>query len=169
MNRFNLSFIAFLLLLFAGPGCVATANLSDLPASAENIDFSKLPAAKIDATDKSWNKRTTFEYYVKTNTTDEEQVAVVIKSALAKDGFRIVASGGGSRSILAERPARANEWKTVIGAYYKPGAEGHEIYIKAKITQDITGGWREDRAKNLADAICNSLNNCTASYSVKLN
>lgn len=45
----------------------------------------------------------------------------------------------------------ANEWNSITGVYYKVDLNKQklQVYINTKITQDITGGWSENRAKKV--------------------
>ncbi len=44
---------------------------------------------------------------------------------------------------------RANEWNSITGVYYHIENAKIQVYLTTKITQDVTGGWRENRAKKI--------------------
>lgn len=147
-------------------GCLSTAHLSDFSKTASSIDFNKIANSKNNTTDKSWNSKTGFEYYIKTSSVDDSLVIQAIKGAIMSEGFTIKFLDKKTNTILAERGMRANEWNSVVGTYYKKVNDGFEVYVNCKITQDFTGGWREDRARKIGDIICGMLKNCSQAYSV---
>lgn len=53
-----------------------------------------------------------------------------------------------------------------MGVYYQKSDPGFEVYLYCKITQDITGGLRADRAKAIAKVLCDHLNTCLLAYPV---
>lgn len=46
-----------------------------------------------------------------------------------------------------------NEWSSITAVYYKIQADKIQVYLNTKITQDITGGWRENRASKIGRLI----------------
>jgi len=155
-------FIAMILI----QSCASTARLTDFPQSAKSYDFNKIANSKKTEEDKSWNKTTGFEYYLKTNITDSSLIVEAIAAALKSEEFVIKFIDDNQGAVLGERGLRANEWKSVAGVYFQKGDEGFEVYVNCKITQDFTGGWREDRARKIGEKICLRLQDCLQSYSV---
>jgi len=148
-------------------GCASTARLSDFQKSPKEIDFNKIANSRKTDEDKSWNSKTGFEYYILTGTSGDSIIVQAINNAFKKNGYTIKYSDTDNGAILAERGLQANEWKSVAGVYYQKNGDGFEMYVRCKITQDITGGWREDRAKQIGESICNFIHNCNQSYAVK--
>ena len=162
-NRITLSLLFFAILF---QGCLSTASLTDFPQSSKSYDFNKIADSEKTEKDKGWNSKTGFEYYMKTNVADDSIITQAITGAMKSEGFQIKFIDKNNGAILGKRGMRANEWNSVAGVYYAKFNEGYEIYVNCKITQDITGGWLEDRAKKIGDKICELLKNCMQSYSV---
>lgn len=55
--------------------------------------------------------------------------------------------------IIGKRGLRANEWNSITAVYYKSDRNRLQLYVNTKITQDITGGWHENRAKKVGELI----------------
>lgn len=164
MNHKKLSQILMLIILFQS--CMTSARISDFPRSADLYDFNKIANAKETYQPGMWNSKTGYGYFLKTNISDDSIIINAITTALKVEHFTIKYIDKNKGSILAERGLRANEWKAVSGVYYQKSNEGADIYIKCKISQDVTGGWREDRAKQIGQGICHNLHGCLQSYSV---
>jgi hypothetical protein len=79
-------------------------------------------------------------------------------------GFKIKRNDPSEKVIIAKRGLKLNEWNSVAGIYYKLNTNSTDIYIKAEITQDITGGWTDHRAKTIGDLVCDYFKDCTAGY-----
>ena len=158
-------FSIFLITVFL-QSCLSTAHLSDFSQTARGFDFAKIAAAKNTSPDKSWNSKTGFEYYIKANVSEDSVIIKAITGAMMSEGFSIKLLDKTNCAILGERGLRANEWNSVAGVYYRKNENSYEMYINCKITQDFTGGLREDRAKKIGDIICGLLKSCEQSYSV---
>ena len=156
----------FLLAIILIQSCASTARLTDFPQSAKEYDFTKIANSKKTEEDKSWNKKTGYEYYLQTNISDNSLIVQAIAGALSSEGFVLKLTDETNGAVLAERGLRGNEWKSVAGVYYQKNDAGYEVYVKCKITQDFTGGWREDRARTIGEKICGLLKNCLQSYPV---
>ncbi|HKR03311.1 MAG TPA: hypothetical protein VJY62_01640 [Bacteroidia bacterium] len=163
-NRTIFLFLSLAMILIQS--CLSTAKLSEFPKSVTGFDFDKIANSKKTDKDHGWNVKTGFEYYLKTNVADDSVIVQAITGAMKSEGFKIEIADEDHGAILGERGMRANEWNSVAGVYYKKANEGYEMYVNCKITQDFTGGWREDRAKKIGDKICELLKNCLQSYSV---
>lgn len=162
-----------IVVLFVGiislQGCLSTARLSDFPKSSKGYDFNKIAASQKTDKDKGWNSKTGFEFYLKTNTADSSAIRQAITDALTGEGFQIKFIDENNGTILSERGLRGNEWNSVAGVYYVKAGDGYEMYINCKITQDITGGIRDDRVMRIGSKICELLKNCQQSYPVTTN
>jgi hypothetical protein len=143
-------------------GCVSVARLSDFPKSAEEIDFNKIASSKIEGK----GPKNDSEYYIKTSDCTDSLIMYAITKVLNDEKFTFKIIEKANRVVLSERGMRANEWYSVVGVYYNKDSTGFQIYVRYKITQDITGGWSNDRSKKIADKICSLLNKCTTGYSI---
>ncbi|MES2765877.1 MAG: hypothetical protein V4642_08420 [Bacteroidota bacterium] len=146
--------------------CISTARLKDFPQSARTFDFNKIANSRTAEKDDIRDSKTGFEYYLKTNILDDSLILHSIIDGLNDEGFSIKFIDENNGAVLAKRGMRANEWNSVAGVYYQKINDGFEIYVNCKITQDFTGGWREDRAREIGEKICEFLKNCTTSYTV---
>ena len=146
--------------------CLSVAKLSDLPQTAEVINFNKIADSEQADIEKFWTFNTVSEYYIKSNSVNDSLIFNSLKTALINNGFSVKLMDRAKHTILAKSGLKGNEWNTIVGIYYNIGSSESEIYIKCKITQDITGGLREDRAKKIGDVICNMLENCKEAYRI---
>jgi len=148
----------FLLVLITG--CVSTARVSDFSKTADGLDFERLSERDYDRKDAIWNQKTGYEYFIKLERLTEDELVGGITRALKKLGYDIRYSDKQGRTIIGERGLRANEWSSVVGVYYRQTGESYYVYIRNVITQDVTGGWRDNRAQKVAQAICADLKTC---------
>ena len=143
-------------------GCAGVARISDFPRTSETLDFDKLAKANYESKDAIWNQQTEYEYFIEVEKTEEDELYKAITDALVNSGYKVSYSNKQNRVVIGKRGLRLNEWKSIIGVYYR-GREGFfQIFIKNAITQDITGGWRENRAKKVAVLLCSRLPKCKA-------
>jgi hypothetical protein len=70
----------------------------------------------------------------------DSSLTVTIKKALNHEGFVIKSENIDGKCLVGKRGLRANEWGAVAGVYYKIKDDRLLIYIRTKITQDVTGG-----------------------------
>jgi hypothetical protein len=117
--------------------------------------------------DKAWNSKKEYEYYICTPVNSSEKVMASILKGLQLEEYTVNKQSLQNGVVLAERGLRANEWNSVAGIYFITAEKETHIYICCKITQDITGGWRSDRARKIGEAICSQLNNFKSAYAVK--
>lgn len=134
-------------------GCVSVAHVSDFKKTADGLDFDALAKRNYDQKDGLWNEKTGYEYFIVVDHVSEPDAVKCIKAALQSQGYQVEYTSTEGRAIIATRGLMANEWSSVAGVYYRPEEAMVQIYIRDKITQDITGGWRENRAKEIAQAI----------------
>jgi hypothetical protein len=149
--------------------CTSIAKISDLPVNSEKINFSKIALMKKTKKDKAWNSKKEYEYYIHTSINSPEKVMTSVLKGLQLEGYAVNKQSLQNGVVLAERGLRANEWNSVAGIYFTVTEKETHIYIRCRITQDITGGWRNDRAKVIGVAICSQLNSYTSAYAVKSN
>lgn len=134
-------------------GCLSKAKLTDLPPDKNAIDFSKLENYRIPE-GKRPKSKVKFEYFIEIESNTKISVEKLIFQALESEGFEIVVESTSDNYIKAQRSLRNNEWGSVAGVYYEVKPNLTQIYIICKITQDITGGWYEHRAKKIGGKIC---------------
>ena len=128
------------------------AKLSSLPKSSNEIDFNKYSIELANAKEPFWTSKTSNEYYFeKPKLYAEEDLFKAMDKAFTANNYVVVKFYKTEKTIFAERGMRANEWKSIAGIYYQTDekTEKTKIYIQVKITQDITGGWKENRAKKI--------------------
>ena len=83
-----------------------------------------------------------------------------LEAALKRTRYEAVRSDKPARTVIAQRSITMAEWSSVAGAYYQASGNGFQVYLKNAITQDITGSWRENRAKVIADTLCTEVMAC---------
>jgi hypothetical protein len=152
----------FVILICLGilTGCSGVARMSDFPRTSEILDFDKLAQANYDSKNAIWNEQTKYEYFVEVERADEDELFTSIIYALTGSGYSISYANKQDRVVIGERGLRLNEWKSITGVYFKGREELFQVFFKNAITQDITGGWRENRAKEVATVFCTSLTKC---------
>ena len=150
------SFAALILL----SGCVSQARLSDFQKTSQGIDFDAMSQRDYDGKSAVWTEKSGYEYYIEVQKINETDLLHGITAALNDLHFVIKSSNPDGSAIVARRGIHANEWASVVGIYYRLKGDRYQIYIRNRITQDVTGGWRENRGKKIADAICAKLNGC---------
>ncbi len=135
------------LIIITSLGCVSTAKLTDFPAS---IDFDKYSKELKRSKTPFWTLKSSSEYYFErpAQISEDELVEIIVKSLLAK-GYRIQAKDKINKRIIGKRGIRPNEWNSITGVYYKITNSTVHVYLSTKITQDVTGGWRENRAEKI--------------------
>jgi hypothetical protein len=91
--------------------------------------------------------------------------SVIVKDA----GFTILKSPNNNSVIIAERGlfyldpkstyshglgVGSNEWNMIAGIYIFDDLPLYTVYVRVQITQDVTGGFGVNRAKNLIEVFC---------------
>jgi hypothetical protein len=167
MKKRFLYTVFFTGLIFLFQSCLSTAKLSEYPKDAQTYDFSKIASSKKTDVDKKRNSKTNFEYYLKLEALADSSLIHAIVESLQEERYLIRYVDSQKGTILAERGLQANEWKSVMGVYFQRNDAEVEIYLRCKISQDITGGPKDDRSEKVAKRICGKLGECKQSYSVK--
>jgi hypothetical protein len=140
-------------------GCLGTAKLSDFSQTSSSIDFDKLSKEFKLTKTPFWTSKTSNEYYFeKEIDIDEAQLLEAIKYALISYNYSIEVSNIENKCVIGKRGMMANEWSSITAVYYKIQSNKVQVYLKTKITQDITGGWNENRALKVGQKIENKLN-----------
>jgi hypothetical protein len=136
--------------------CVSVASLERFPKSTSQINFGELENIKFEDKEGIWNLKTDYECLLIVNN-QLADVEAQTENALLKTGYKIKVKDKSEKLIIGERGMRPNEWNSITGIYYKPKNDTVIIYIKNEITQDITGGWKENRAKEIGKLLCKNL------------
>lgn len=142
--------------MFCIVGCASVAKIERFPQSSTKIEFDRLEKEKMVDDEGIWNLRTDYECFLIVNNSisDVEKQA---ERALLQAGYSIRIKNASEMMIVGKRGLRANEWNSITGIYYKPKNDTTLIYVKNEITQDITGGWKDNRAKEIGKLLCNKL------------
>jgi len=141
-------------------GCAGVASMSDFSRTAETLDFDKLSKMNYESKEGIWNIQTEYEYFVEVEKIEEDALYKAMMEALIESGYELSYVNKPNRTIIGKRGLRLNEWSSITGLYYRRLDDVFQIFFKNAVTQDITGGWRENRAKNVAIVLCASLSKC---------
>jgi hypothetical protein len=163
ISRFHA--LALALGLGALSGCVSMASVQDFPRSATEIRFDEIAKQGLRQ-DGAWNLETQYEYYFEVDAALIDQLHGAIESAMTRLDYRVVRSDKAQRVVLGERSITMAEWNSVTGVYYSVKGDVVQVYVKNAITQDITGGWRDNRAKALSDKLCTEMLRCKVRISL---
>ncbi len=134
--------------------------MSDFPKSYQTLDFEDIASHDYEYDGSVWNQKTEYEYYVEASNVTEDELFIALSEALKRNGYGIIFSDKKNRAVIGERGLRMNEWRSITGIHYNIKGTEFQIFIKNAITQDITGGWRENRAKKVASVLCTDLIQC---------
>lgn len=151
-----IKFIGLLLVIVILNSCVSVAKISDFPKASNQVDFNKYSKEYKEKQEPFWTAETSNEYYFEKNKViSETDLRFIILAGLKDNGYRSYGLNQQNDCVLAKRGLRANEWNSITGVYYQLDNKDQniQIYINTKITQDITGGWRENRAKKIGIVI----------------
>jgi hypothetical protein len=157
MRHFFLATISIFLL----QGCLSVARISDFPTTSSNINFDNYSKEKSEKKDPFWTLETSTEYYIETQKLINNDVLInLISQSLKDNGYVIFVSDKNNNYVIGKRGLRANEWNTRTGVYYRNDISKNktQIYINSRITQDITGGWKDNRAKKVGLVLENLIN-----------
>jgi hypothetical protein len=135
-------------------GCVSMAKLSDFSQTSNSIDFDKLSKEFKLTKTPFWTLKTSNEYYFEKDTHIEEAKLIeTIKNGLRSYNYSIPVSNLENKCIIGQRGMVANEWNSITAIYYRLQPNKIQVYLNTKISQDITGGWRENRAMKVGKLI----------------
>jgi hypothetical protein len=130
----------------------SVAKFSSMPKTAMEIDFVKYENDLQNTKEPLWSSNTSNEYFfVLDKACQELELLEAVGFAFTKNNFGFSKFNKADKVVFAERGARLNDWKSIAGIYYKIDtlANKTRFYILVKITQDIIGGWKENRAKKI--------------------
>ncbi|MFZ4454708.1 MAG: hypothetical protein ACOYOT_00655 [Bacteroidales bacterium] len=139
-------------------GCISTAKLSDFSNTSSKIDFDKLSREFKLTKTPFWTSKTSNEYYFEKDVwVVEPKLIETIKGSLEHYNYSILVSNIANQCLIGKRGMRSNEWSSITAVYYKILPNKVQVYIITKITQDFTGGWRENRAMEVGNLVENSI------------
>jgi hypothetical protein len=154
-KQFVLNLSAWALLIIS---CVGTAKISDFPKSASLINFERYSTEMNGQKQPFWTFETSNEYYLEsTASIDAKELDRVIQDAVGRKGYQIVSHNIPDSCLIGKRGMTANDWGSVAGVYYRFSPGKIQIYIRTKISQDATGGARNNLAKKIGVLIEQSL------------
>ena len=157
---YTLKILVLLIMLTILYSCFSVAKMSSFPKASSEINFNKYSTEYQEKKDPFWTSKTSNEYYLERNKVmTEKELTDIIQYALRENGYKIYSINLDNDNVFGERGMQANEWNSITGIYYKIDLNKQkvQIYITTKITQDITGGWRENRAKKVGQTIENMI------------
>jgi hypothetical protein len=151
-------FSSFLLLLILN-SCLSVAKISDFPRSSKEIDFDRYSAEYKEQTNPFWTASTSNEYYFERyKILTEKDLTSIIQQALSQRGYQIIKVDLQNNYINSKRGMQANEWNSITSVYFQLNNNKKlQVYIITKITQDFTGGWKENRAREIGEIIENNI------------
>jgi len=144
MRIARLLLVAGVTVLLSLAGCLSVARLSDLPADSQSAD--------IDNTSED-TKYGRFEHTFSIQGVSKQVVFDSTQVALKQEGFQIASADYDKGCVQGERGLRANEWGMVSGVYLHEADNQVKGKVICIITQDITGGWHQSYAENIANRI----------------
>lgn len=140
-------------------GCLSIAKLSNFSQTSSTIDFYKLAKEyKLAETPFRTTKTTNEYFFEKEIIIEESKLFEIAKNALDACKYSISVSNIENKCIIGKRGLMANEWKSITAIYYKIESNKIQVYVLTKITQDITGGFGENRAMQVGKLIEQKLN-----------
>jgi hypothetical protein len=144
-------FKLFIVLSFALQSCLV-AKFSSMPKTSADINFVRYEKESQNTKEPFWDSKTSNEYFIKINKVYAElDILQAIGVAYSNNNFGFSKFNKADKVVFAERGMRMNDWKSLAGVYYNIDEIEKEtkIYVLVKITQDVIGGWKENRAKKL--------------------
>lgn len=141
--------IPFILMTIMLSSCLGTAKLSDLPKTADEINFDTY-AKGVAKSGGVWSFKTSTEYYLETATPlTQDTLITIIRQALISRKYAIQSASPDKGCITASHAMTMNEYYYVTGVYYKLSPGKTQLYIRTTITQDITGGAKNNLSEKL--------------------
>ncbi len=134
--------------------CASVADLKDFPASSAEIDFDDVSARKNSIDDASASTESSADHLAVAESESTERRIALIAEALQDNGYTLVKTDRSNGVVFAERGLRANEYGSVAGVYFEAASGACAVYARVDITQGLTGGWKENRARQILDRLC---------------
>jgi hypothetical protein len=146
----NMRYVLIIMTILILPSCLSTARLSDLPKSADDINFDAYAKGETQNARGIWTFKTSNEYYLETSVpVTQETIIKMIRQALLVRNYKLNTISVEATRVTASHGMSVNEWAYVTGVYFKRSPEKMRIYIRTKITQDITGGAKNNLSEKL--------------------
>ena len=135
--------------------CLGTARISDLPKTADEINFDAYSKKPMKKSGGIWTFKTTTEYYLEIPAalSQDSLMDILIEALRTRKYARIDPPAYEGSRITATHGATMNEWAYVTGIYYRLSPGKVQLYIRTKITQDITGGAKNNLSEKLGEVI----------------
>lgn len=140
-------------------GCSSFASMSDFEKSSAEINFKEKSNINFSKSG-IWTWDGTDEYFFRIGSDSEKELYKEIEHIIGHSGYKVVKSDEQNKVILARKLITLNEWYSISGTYIKKDTDSYQVYIKVKVTQDITGGATENRAEQLGRRICQITRKC---------
>lgn len=138
-------------------GCTTTKN-NYFPTASSQINFDSIYTVNNNKS-ALWTNETTSEFYVEVPKTSDSLFFNAIGRSFIQNGYKKVTLDIKNRVFTGQRGIRPNEWATLTRVYYQINEMNIQVYVRSEISQDGTGGWRENRAKKVAIPISDYLKN----------
>ena len=155
-----IKFVSLALLLAVLSGCTSIAKVSNFETNASQINFTQLANLHNSTAKAGWTWQGKNEYFINVKAIEKAELSEKLINALDEHGYSLVKKSEDGSAIIGDKGIRLNEWWSVIGVYFSATNDGHQVYIKVELTQDITGGWTENRAKSFAKYFCSQSKLC---------
>ncbi len=127
--------------------CITTARISNFSDSASAINFEQYATEYKSTATPYWMSQKENEYYFEVNKLiSKEKITNLIELSLLHFNYSIKKKNVDSNCYVGKKGMGLNEWRILTGIYFKQENDITKVYIQSKITQDITGGIRENRA-----------------------
>ncbi|HEX9510097.1 MAG TPA: hypothetical protein VF939_06415 [Puia sp.] len=144
------SYIPLIIMTIILPSCLSTARLSDLPKTAGEINFDAYAKGLTEKSGAVWTFKTSSEYYLETSIpVPQDTLIKMIQRAFILRKYIINSANPDGACITGSHGMTVNEWAYVTGVYYKLSPGKIQMYIRTKITQDITGGAKNNLSEKL--------------------
>jgi hypothetical protein len=151
----RVAYFPLIILTIMLSSCLSTARISDLPKTAGDIDFDRYAKELTKSSWAIWTFKTSTEYYLETSipVSQDTLINIIQQALISRKYTTINPPNSEAGRITAIHGMTANEWSYVTGIYYKLSPGKIQLYIRTKITQDITGGAKNNLSEKLGMAI----------------
>lgn len=152
---------AILVLVALLTGCASVARESDFETDSAQIDFSAMKnEAKKLQSNGFWTNQGTNYYFFEVGTSNAKLIINNLKSLISSKGYEVSRFDEERYVVIGKKIDWVWDWYSIIGAYVQRSGDHASIYIKVRITQDVTGGVNINRAKALAESYCEKYSDC---------
>ncbi len=151
-------FVLIIMLLISG--CTSVAKVENFESDISKINFDQIEESHDSSSGDIWTWKGKNEYFFYVSNIEATELSQQLILTLEKNGYSVVKKSNDGSAIIGKRGLRANEWNSVAGIYFTPKSGEYRVYIKVEITQDITGGWNENRARKIGMDFCKNSGEC---------